>query len=631
MNPPQQTPRPTGGLLTPQDVFRATALLEKSINEAETHVSCPFVSDSNPSCHIKEADDESAGMVFHCFASCGQSRGSHLLAWRNALHGAGELPQREEKKPSFFEYRDGAGKLLTTKTRSIDANGRKTFRFEPAGVKVSLYRLEDLSRWKGQRLFIVEGEKCVEALRAFGLHATTSGGATTWKDEFADIISAAGPSEVVILPDHDAPGDVYGKAVAASLGARGIPFRTFNTADDIQDPWDGWDVSDWIENGGTAGELLELVEGAPFQKGSPPGRQWESAADLRKRQPRREVVQGIGPVGGIGTLTAESGAGKSFTVIELAYAVGTGSKFFDLLQTELGSVVYLPFESDDVRTRIEALEVTKGRPMENVYVLPGLGPLNSDKRGETAHEEARVLAQIRDIASELEKNSRPPIRLLLIDTVRASMAGDESSSKDASEYLRVVRRIQREAAPESFVLLNHHTGWLDGDTKKKRERGSSDFRGNVETSIYLEKTGTLDGNVTLTLLFVKVRDSKPLPPVRLVRKTIQLDGVDQWGASRASCVVVKDPRTDEQIRYEERRKQDAEESILLDQLLEALRGMSITSKDEIGPAIGVSRNKGREILIRGQREGLITRPRKQSPYRPVESAERIRRESANHV
>ena len=97
--------------------------------------------------------------------------------------------------------------------RRYEHQGVKTFRpfadgkWGLNGVRRVLYGLPSVS---GQgRVFLVQGEKCVERLKAEGITATTScGGAEGWRREYADQMQAAGVQEVVILPDNDVPGDI---------------------------------------------------------------------------------------------------------------------------------------------------------------------------------------------------------------------------------------------------------------------------------------------------------------------------------------------------------------------------------------------------------------------------------------
>ena len=64
-------------------------------------------------------------------------------------------------------------------------------------------------------VFIVEGEKCADALIELGLIATTnSGGSKNWKPELAQYFA---DRNVVVLPDNDEAGQAHADTVIAAL------------------------------------------------------------------------------------------------------------------------------------------------------------------------------------------------------------------------------------------------------------------------------------------------------------------------------------------------------------------------------------------------------------------------------
>ena len=77
-----------------------------------------------------------------------------------------------------------------------------------------LYRLDTLVARHDESVWVVEGEKCADALHKLGLPATTSGSATS--AEGADWSPLRG-RKVVIWPDNDEPGKNYAAAVTEIL------------------------------------------------------------------------------------------------------------------------------------------------------------------------------------------------------------------------------------------------------------------------------------------------------------------------------------------------------------------------------------------------------------------------------
>ena len=76
-----------------------------------------------------------------------------------------------------------------------------------------LYRLREVI--EAEEVFIVEGEKDVETLRAWGFVATCNpGGAGKWRDEYSEYLTG---KKVIVLQDDDEAGRKHARAVAESV------------------------------------------------------------------------------------------------------------------------------------------------------------------------------------------------------------------------------------------------------------------------------------------------------------------------------------------------------------------------------------------------------------------------------
>src|SRR5262249_3630164 len=130
-----------------------------------------------------------------------------------------------------------------------------------AGVARVLYRLPELLAADTRvTVFVLEGEKDVDALRALGLVATTNPmGAGTWERTFNE---ASRGRNVVILPDNDVPGREHAQKVAQNLAGVAALVKVL----ELPGLPPGGDVSDWLAAGGSAEELVRLAEAAgPWQ------------------------------------------------------------------------------------------------------------------------------------------------------------------------------------------------------------------------------------------------------------------------------------------------------------------------------------------------------------------------------
>lgn len=272
-----------------------------------------------------------------------------------------------------------------------------------------------------------------------------------------------------------------------------------------------------------------------------------TAREIIEQPAPDEIIEGVLWAGCISVLVAESGAGKSFAALSQAAALSAGTPWHGR-QTLRGAAVHLPYEADALGSRFRALRDVQGYDLDDVYVLRPDGPLSpiltrdGEQRSDAELRVGAALASIRDARAAAGQS---PIRMLSIDTVSASSTGPENASEAAAAYLRAVRRLLA-IVPEAGCELVHHAGWQDGDTARKRERGSSAWRGNVDATLMLEagEYSPETGEATLTLKCLKSRDGERGAPLHLIRRRVELPGIaDRYGRPVTSCIIVPDDRT----------------------------------------------------------------------------------------
>jgi 5S rRNA maturation endonuclease (ribonuclease M5) len=311
------------------------------IDGYQLYCSCPV------SGHNHKHGDRSPSFSLDCENGCwychssGDSGNIKQLAEKCGVptpwNGRGKIPSRE----TVYVYEDTTGKPTYEVVRVDTPSGKKIFqravnpdgskRNSMKGVQRIPYRLPELlkAQKSNQPIFVVEGEKCVEALRALGLTATTnSGGAGKWNDcgkYFQE------RTNVIVLPDCDEPGRRHAYEVAGDLQKRGCSVKVLNLPDL---PIKG-DIYDWLEAGHKKEELLNLVEDAAEWDG-----EQVEAEDVERKKKllslakavdeipsvKIEMIAGLFPRGGISILAAPSGCFKSLIVQRVASELSTGSK-----------------------------------------------------------------------------------------------------------------------------------------------------------------------------------------------------------------------------------------------------------------------------------------------------------------
>jgi putative DNA primase/helicase len=165
-----------------------------------------------------------------------------------------------------------------------------------------------------------------------------------------------------------------------------------------------------------------------------------SAPDFAKLPASDWLIKGVFPTTGLACVYGDSGAGKSFLCLDLAFAISTGSNWFDH-PVKSAPVVYLALEaSTGLVQRLNAWKQHRGQE------LPSTCQILDDDFDLTDPKGVEQLAAI-----------LPPDCVIFIDTLnRASGNADENSSKDMSAILKAAQCLQK--STNGLVVLIHHTG-----------------------------------------------------------------------------------------------------------------------------------------------------------------------------
>jgi hypothetical protein len=237
---------------------------------------CPAHDDHTPSLSITPAADK---VLVYCHAQCpldtilatlGLTRRDlfvHGAAHHDSAHRNGH-----RRIVTTYDYVDAHGVLVHQTVRLIPKAFRQR-RPDPVtpgawiwnleGVEPVLYHLPQVTEaiQRDEPIYVVEGEKDAEALRALGLTATCNAmGAGKWRPRYSAALRGA---SVVVLPDNDPPGHQHAREICTVLaGIAGrckiVPLHT----DTLHS-----DVSDWLHAGGTRTELEAHVEEVPWETG----------------------------------------------------------------------------------------------------------------------------------------------------------------------------------------------------------------------------------------------------------------------------------------------------------------------------------------------------------------------------
>ncbi len=178
-------------------------------------------------------------------------------------------PYKDEKGALLFEVlRQGTGsaKVMSQRRPNHDygPDNLAQWRYKLGDVRRVLYRLPEVLA--AHTVLVVEGEKAVDLIRIelerhgyAPVVAVTCNphGAGKWREEFCEFLRE---KTVCVLPDKDAPGEKHAFQVATSV--HGVALATKIVELPNRREKDGAD--DWLMEGHTVSEILDLLEAAPL-------------------------------------------------------------------------------------------------------------------------------------------------------------------------------------------------------------------------------------------------------------------------------------------------------------------------------------------------------------------------------
>ena len=458
----------------------------KRLSDGSYNCLCPCHDDRNPSLNVALKEDK---ILLHCFAGCNNADIIAVLRERGLWP---RQPKRDDpplppgirknwKGKNFTRlwiYRDGDRKILGYTARYDSEEGKDVIPyFDYRGGRWHakshpaprpLYGLNLLAKApKDLTIWIVEGEKCADALRKVHRLAVTSlGGCKAAR--FADWSPLAG-RKVRIWPDNDRPGRKYAEEVKTQLQAL-MPPASIEMIDSarLNLPEKG-DVVDWLKI-----HSPEELDSLPLEKKKKVvslGIQELLEYDFK---PREMILAPWLPTQGLAMVHAKAGTGKTFLGLGIAYAVASGTKFLKWEAPKARKVLYVDGEmaGDDVKTRVEKLIV------EHDYKIPDndyLRTVTPDVR-EGIIPDLGTLEGQRFLEEELAQRDS---ELIILDNLSClQRTGDENKAQDwiiVQDWLLHLKGIGK------TVLIVHHSG------KGGAQRGTSKREDNLDTILVLKR------------------------------------------------------------------------------------------------------------------------------------------------
>lgn len=465
---------------------------------------------------------------------------SDVCAWLDRELGI-EIPDSPDFQPRTpaakakfvcsYDYVDEHGEVLfqvcrfepkTFRQRRPDPASDGGWNWNVRGLRQIPYRLPELlaAVARGQTVYVVEGEKDVEALAREGVAATCNAmGAGKWPAELAEHFAGA---DVVIAPDNDDAGRNHAALVATTLRATARRVRVL----DIPGLPVKGDVSDWLSMGGDGEALSALAESLakdwlPERPKSRFGAiSFGDVDSVNVNYP--PLVKGLIFQGDKGMIFGESGSGKSFLAVDMGLSIARGVPFLGL-KVATGAVLYQAGEGGRglvkrLRAYRQEHRVSDRSPFELLPEKVNLFAADGDT--DAFIEECRAW-QAYYAALGI------PLLLIVIDTFSAASTGaNENASEDMGRMLDAGDRLNHETG--AAVVWVHHK-----NAAGLRERGHGSFRANIETAIEIRKDLETKAR---TLHLSKLKDGEDSLTLGFELQSVTI-GTDDDGDPITSCVV----------------------------------------------------------------------------------------------
>lgn len=406
---------------------------------------CPAHEDGKASLSVSRGDK---GVVLYCQAGCTTTAVVEAMGLRMSdLFNEAPAPRERAEVVSTYNYYDEHGELLYRVVRTSDkkfwqqpANGRRG-QGAMKGVRLVPYRLPEVLEAiaRGERVWIAEGEKDVDALWNAGVAATcNTAGAGKWKE--TDTAAIRGVTEVTIVADKDQAGYKHADDVRRALEVNGVAVTVVEAAmgKDAADHLGAGKALDEfvpIEVAGAAGEGDELDDEddwAPIDLVEIARKMM--AGTIERTVPTVFSVEGASPLfyeNRINCLFGESGGGKTWLSLAAAAEVakaGDNVLFVDYEDSPLGAVERL---------------LLLGLTPEQIGLIEYVNPVRGIGHGLEALEKRAEVGEF---------------RLAILDSTGEAMAAggiDENDGGANRAWFKILKALSARIGGPAICVLDH--------------------------------------------------------------------------------------------------------------------------------------------------------------------------------
>lgn len=231
------------------------------------------------------------------------------------------------------------------------------------------------------------------------------------------------------------------------------------------------------------------------------------------------LIEDVLPDSGMGAIYGEPGCGKTFMMLDMAFAVAGAQPKWRGKYVEHGSVIYLGMEGGrSFQNRVYAYKEERGTAEDFYRSASNLNLCSSEEDADLLIKEAKEIANI-----------GKPVKLIVVDTLARAMAGgNENSPDDMGAFVTLCEKVRK--AVGCFLIVVHHSG----KDKARGMRGHSSLLGAVDNEINLDKA---KGERTGLMKVAKQRDGFDGEEFGYQIEMVPIGRTGKRGKQISSCVI----------------------------------------------------------------------------------------------
>ncbi|WP_341819859.1 AAA family ATPase [Wolbachia endosymbiont (group A) of Brachyopa scutellaris] len=465
-----------------------------------------------------------------------------------------------------WNYYDKSDQVIVTVYRYNTDSGK---RYLPFDVKRSSFTLPETRPlynipgiMKSDKVILVEGEKCADALIEQGITATTAMLGANAQIEKTDWSPLKG-KHVIIWPDNDEPGKQYAEKVVKKLTFLGVLSLTLLEIPENKPK--GWDSADGIEEKMNIPESIENNSKKIIVKQFLNIQEWSVERFIGPVPEQKFLVEGLFPLGVTSILAAMGDTGKGMLLLDLALKVASRKDQpcgFGPLVTEHGSVVIFSAEDDmsEIHRRLERLDSQCERlkykdrlfivPLPNVSGSLTIIKSVSGKVIETSPEFESITKQLNKIKD---------LKLIVFDPLASFVHADLNTDPAVGDYLMSLLSDLAGSTGASIITAHHMR-------KPKSEKPISTVE---QARDAIRGTSALVNGVRCSYAFWSVEDTAKPTIFKSIGESVRQNALFYGAIVKANGLADRTLRT--YLRNEE--------TGLLEDITERLRIKNMNEKD----------------------------------------------------